>query len=52
MSDHDLLIAMNEKLDELKKDFENHLQEHKRYMYMAWSTGIGLIITLIVMLLK
>jgi len=52
LSDHDLLIRINVKLDELKLDFENHLTDHKKYMVMAWSTTTGLIVTLSVLLLK
>lgn len=52
LSDHDLLIRINIKLDELKLDFENHLTDHKKYMAMAWSTAVGLIATLSVLLIK
>jgi len=52
MSDHDLLTEINIKLEELKEQFSNHLQDHKKYMVMAWSTCIGLVITLIILLIK
>ncbi len=52
MSDHDLLIEMNTILKELKRDFDNHLTDHKKYMIMAWSTCIGLVITLSILILK
>lgn len=52
MNDHDLLVEMNTILKELKLDFDNHLQDHKKYMFMAWTTSIGLIITLVTLLIK
>ena len=52
MNDHDLLICIDTKLKDLKEHFENHLSEHKKYMYFAFTTTIGLIITLILVLIK
>lgn len=51
-NDHDLLIEVVTILKELKKDFDNHLQDHKKYMIMAWTTCIGLVITLVTLILK
>ena len=45
-NDHDLIIEVVTILKELKTDFDNHLQDHKKYMFMAWTTSIGLIINL------
>lgn len=50
--DRDLLIRLEVILKELKLDFDNHLTDHKKYMYFAYSTCVGLIITLIVLLIK
>lgn len=50
--DHDLIIEAITILKELKVDFDNHLQDHKKYMVMAWTTSIGLIITLAITLIK
>ena len=52
MNDHDLLIENNTIIKELKKDFENHLQDHKKYMYLAWSTTIGVVVVLAITLIK
>ena len=51
-NDHDLIIEINTIIKELKKDFDNHLKDHKKYMFMAWTTSIGLIITLVTLLIK
>ena len=51
-NDHDLLVEVNTILKELKVDFDNHLQDHKKYMYLALSTAIGAIITLAITLIK
>ena len=50
--DRDLLVEANTILKELKKDFDNHLQDHKKYMYLALSTAIGAIITLAICIIK
>ncbi len=52
MNDHDLLITINVKLDTLNTSFTNHLHDHKKYMIMAWSTCIGLVTTLTILILK
>lgn len=52
MNDHDLLVEVNTILKELKNDFDNHLKDHKKYMYLALSTAIGAIITLAITLIK
>ncbi len=46
------LARIEEKLDDLKLDFENHLTDHKKYLFLAWSTAIGLITTLMVLIIK
>lgn len=52
MNDHDLLIEINTILKELKVDFDNHLKDHKKYLYLAFSTAIGAIVTLAITLIK
>lgn len=52
LNDHDLLVEVNTILKELKRDFDNHLQDHKKYMYLALSTAIGAIVTLAICLIK
>lgn len=49
---HDLIIEMHTILKELKVDFDNHLQDHKKYMYLALSTTIGAIVALAITLIK
>ena len=51
-SDHDLLIEVRTILRELKVDFDNHLKDHKKYMYLALSTAIGAIVTLAICIIK
>jgi len=48
----EMLIRMDVKLDELKTDFQNHLATHSKYTYLAISTALGMIATLLVALLK
>ena len=52
LTDHDLLIRIDERTIAFERQMENHLRDHKKYMVMAWSTCIGLVITLVVLLLK
>lgn len=52
MNHHDLLVEVNTIVKELKRDFDNHLQDHKKYMYLALSTAIGAIVTLAITLIK
>lgn len=42
------LGRIEERLDELKKDFENHLQHHFRYNILAWSVALGALVALLV----
>jgi len=51
-TDHDLLIEVNERTKTIETGLFNHLSDHKKYMVMAWSTSIGLIITLLTLLIK
>jgi len=48
----DRLLVIEEKLDELKAQFENHLEHHFKYSFYAFTVCIGLIITLIVLMLR
>ena len=51
-SDHDILICLEVKLKELKKDFENHLEHHFRYNVLAWTITLGALITAFFALIK
>lgn len=50
--DHDLLIRIDERTERLETHFENHLNHHRAYTYLAWSTAIGMIVALIIMLVR
>jgi len=45
-NDHDLLIEISTKLDELKAQFNNHLVHHGKYSYLVIATLIGLVIAM------
>ena len=51
-TDHDILIRVETKLEEIKIDFENHLVHHFRYSIMAWGVALGAIVTLAIALIK
>lgn len=48
MNDHDLLIKINTILEELKVDFDNHLNHHFRYNCLAWGVALAALIGLII----
>ena len=57
--DHDILIRLEEKVDgvgediqEVKKWENNHLEHHRKYMYFAFTTCVGLILTLAILIIK
>ena len=52
MNDHDIIVEMNIKLDELKLQFSNHLRHHFQYSFYIFTVCIGLIVTLVVLLLN
>ena len=52
MSDHDILIQVNVKLDELKKQFDNHLKHHWAISVTLLSITITSLISVLVMVLK
>ena len=39
-SDHDLLVRIDERSKAMNKNFENHLIHHARYTYLAISTAL------------
>ena len=47
-----LIIETANDVKWIRRDFENHLTDHKKYMVMAWTTCIGLVITLAIIILK
>lgn len=47
-----LLTCIDIKLQELKKQFENHLRHHATYTYLAFATMLGLIGTLTMLIIK
>lgn len=50
--DHDLLICIDAKLRELKKQFDNHLSHHFKITLLAIGTALSAFTTLIVLLVK
>ena len=47
MSDHDMIIEAVTILKELKVDFDNHLQDHKKYSFYFFTLAIISIISLL-----
>ena len=52
MTNKELLICIDAKLSELKKQFDNHLTHHFRITLVLLSVTGSAIITLLVLLLK
>ena len=52
MTVEERLGRIEERLDNIERNQSNHLEHHFRYTMYAWTTAIGLIITLIIMILK
>jgi len=46
------LIRLDTDVKWIKKNLSNHLQSHLRYSIMAWTTAIGAIISLVIILIK
>jgi len=51
-TDHDLLMRIDERLENIETGFDNHLEHHFHYAFYTFTVCVGLIITLIVLLLK
>lgn len=47
MTDHDLLVRMDEKLDELSKQFSNHIKHHWMISIPVIMIALGLLIALL-----
>lgn len=52
LSDHDLLIRVDERTDRIEKWCTNHGEHHFRYAIAAWVTVLGLVVALILALVK
>ena len=52
MVDHDILVKIDTKLNILNTNFNNHLNTHAKYTYLAFSTLLGTIITLAIFIIK
>ena len=52
MNDHDLLIRIDERVEQIEGDLSNHLATHTRANIVAWSTAAGAILALIILILK
>jgi len=51
-SDHDLLICIDVKLGELKKQFDNHLRHHWAITVCALGAAISALISVMIILLQ
>jgi hypothetical protein len=51
-TDHDLLIRIDERTEDLERNFDNHLAHHFRYSILAWTITIGALITAIFALIR
>ena len=47
MNDHDLLVRMDEKLDELSKQFSNHIRHHWMVTIPVLVIALGLLVALL-----
>ena len=52
LSDHDLLIGLNEKVDTLTKQFTNHLAHHWTVTIVLLTSLLGLVATVLTMALR
>lgn len=52
MTDHDLLMRIDERVENIEQQLENHLATHARANIVAWSTAAGAILALIILILK
>jgi hypothetical protein len=52
MNDHDLLIRIDERVENIEVELSNHLTSHSKANIVAWSTAAGAILALIILLLK
>ena len=52
MNDHDLLIRIDERMEDMEKQFANHLQHHFKYSILAWTVTLGALVTMVIALLR
>ena len=52
LSDHDLLIRVDERTGKIEKWCANHTEHHFRYTLMAWAATLGLLGALILALVR
>ena len=48
MTTEERLIKIETILEDLKKDFDNHLSHHFRYSIMAWGIALAALVGLII----
>jgi len=48
LTDHDLLIRIDERLKTVENNQENHLRHHFRYNLLAWTVALGALISLLI----
>ena len=48
----ELLIRLDERTERLETEFTNHLEHHFRYAFYAWTSVIGLVVALSIIIIK
>lgn len=52
MSDHDILLVLNERTKTLVTWATNHDSQHFRYNLLAWTIALGAIVSLAIIIIK
>ena len=52
LTDHDLLIRIDERSIEFQRKMDNHLRHHFRYSIMAWGVTLSALISLVIIVIK
>jgi len=52
LSDHDLLIRIDERTIVFQRAMDNHLKHHFRYSLMAWGITLSALVGLVVIIIK
>ena len=52
MNDHDLLIRIDERVEQIEANLSNHLETHSKANIVAWSVAGSAVLALIILILK
>lgn len=52
LTDHDLLIRIDERTIEFQRKMDNHLRHHFRYSIMAWGITLSTLVSLVIVVIK